>query len=221
MASENMDLKVDLEVVIKGIEQAKKGIDDLQKGAESIKKGTDNIGKSNGLKNVGSQATQTASKFKQLDNKIQEVKEKLKFKFSGMTDITTGIVGMTAAFTKATGAVANFVRAGLELNQNYENLTAKLQSLVNAADESSNIDPFAKWQRSGETAKKMIEDLKSLDAELDFNITDLSEMFASFYSGAGQHLNTVSFWLPHRGIAVFPRRAGEDRPSHWQKLHGK
>lgn len=149
---ENIEIEVDFKVKDDELNKASKKVDDI--GDKSAK------------------ASQKVSLLQKAFNTINA--EKL---------ANAGIV--LATFGKSLLGIANnikqFIDEGINLNKNLENLQTRIQSLVNVADKSANLSPFDKWQKSGETAKKILNDLKALDSELDFNQSDLADMFASFY----------------------------------------
>lgn len=162
----------------------------------------------------------TQKDLKELDKNSQEVGksvDKLGSKFSKLklsTDFLAhsaqALLGWGQILGKASGAITDFISTGLELNQNYENLTHRLQNLINAADKSSNIDPLAKWNKSGDVAKELINNLKELDVKLDYSLSDLSAMFVNFYAGASGHLKPDEIVRAFETIAFAAQASGAD-----------
>lgn len=118
--------------------------------------------------------------------------------------LTQGIVNASAIIGKLGSAfrgVFSVFSDGIKLNSQFEQINTKLQSLIFTADKSSNIDPFAKWQNSGNIASAVMDELKGLSNKVGFSQFDLGEMFSGFFSTASSHLNM------DQAIAVFEKLA--------------
>lgn len=112
--------------------------------------------------------------------------------------------------SKISGAFEKFTKQIIGLNSDFEKMNNKLTSLIFASNKSSTIDPFAKWQASGEKAKKIMEELKKLDTELNFSQNELTAMFSSFFSTASSSMSVEKATEVFKKISYAAQVSGAD-----------
>lgn len=180
MANEDIKVKVSVESDIKGVKEVKDAIKSV--GDEA----------NNSEKNV--------SKFTNAIDKIKGSASTLGNMASFVAKLGTAIVGV--------GSLA--AKQGMSLNSEFEKLNNRLTSLIFTADKSSNIDPLQKWENSKSKAAGLIEELKLLDSQLAFTQSDLTEMFASFYSTAQNNMSFETAVKVFKDIAFAAQTSGAD-----------
>ena len=149
---------------------------------------------------------------KNLSGTAKEVHNTLKSfsKVDFFAHLTQGIVNSAMMLNKISGAFEKFTKQIISLNSDFEKMNNKLTSLIFASNKSSTIDPFAKWQASGEKAKKIKEELKKLDTELNFSQNELTAMFLSFFSTASSSMSVEKATEVFKKISYAAQVSGAD-----------
>lgn len=132
--------------------------------------------------------------FVNLNQKTKDTKESFLGLSKAVLDMNAHFVQSYHGYKAMFDSVSNYAKSFIELNAQYEKTKKNIASLI--AVNSSNVASFGKtlniqekYQLSLKQSSKTLEQFNNLSAKSGYAVSDLADIFSSFYAGASKNMN--------------------------------
>ncbi|EAI4303638.1 hypothetical protein FT848_07895 [Campylobacter lari] len=132
--------------------------------------------------------------FVNLNQKTKDTKESFLGLSKAILDMNAHFVQSYHGYKAMFDSVSNYAKSFIELNAQYEKTKKNIASLI--AVNSSNVTSFGKtlniqekYQLSLKQSAKTLEQFNNLSAKSGYAVSDLADIFSSFYAGASKNMN--------------------------------